>query len=469
MAKKLLTVRGLNALKPTDTRYDVMDSDTRGLGIRVGATKKTWIFFTRFPGSSSPIRAQLGEYPAMSLDAAREKARAWRNDIDKGIDPREAEQAKRAEQERKRENTFEAVAEDYIAWLPKRPGGNRHAEQDAREIRRELLDPSRNPWMKKPIADVTDTMVAKLIRTIAERPLRRIKRDEDGNKVKASEQPIARRNYMDVFAYVWEDIPGRTATGVAFNTLGHVKGIFKWAGSASRRDDYGLTGNVLASLTPSDCELHTKKDTERDRVLTDDELRAYWKAADAMPYPLGPFFKMLLLTGQRKSEVSDAEWDEFDFRNSMWTVPAERFKMGQSHIVPLSPALLELLNSLPRGNEGGCVFSTTNGVKPINGFSRAKKSLDTAMREHLTKFTPFVLHDVRRTVRTRLSGLRVRTEVAELVIGHSKKGIVRVYDQHKYEDEMREALDAWAVALERIVNPPSDNNVVPFMVAAEKA
>lgn len=456
MAKKLLTTRGLDSLKPADKRYDVMDSDTRGLGVRVGTTgKRTFIMFTRFPGSSAPIRAQLGEYPAMSLDAARDKARDWRNEIRKGNDPRDSEKAALVEQARKRENTFRAVAEDYITWLPKRPGGNRHAEQDAREIRRELMDGERNPWLDKPIADVTDTMVAKLIREIAERPLRRIKRDENGKPIKASEKPIDRRNYMDVFEWVWEDVPGRTATGAAFNTLGHVKGLFRWATSAARRDDYGLTINVLAALTPSECELHTKKDTERDRVLSDVEISAYWKAANATPYPLGPFFKMLLLTGQRKSEVSAAEWSEFDFDKRIWTVPAERFKSGQDHIVPISDQLFALLDALPRGEAGDFVFSTTNGKKPINGFSRAKGALDAAMSNHLKKpLAGFVLHDVRRTMRTKLSGIRqIRTEVAELVIGHSKKGLVRVYDQHKYEDELIEALQLWADKLDTIITP----------------
>ena len=468
MAKKLLTTRGLDSLKPADKRYDVMDSDTRGLGVRVGTTgKRTFIMFTRFPGSSAPIRAQLGEYPAMSLDEARERARHWRNEIRKGIDPRDGERAALVEQARKRENTFRAVAEDFMAWLPKRPKGARHAEQDAREIRRELMDPARNAWLDKPIADVDDTMVAELIRKIAERPLRRIKRDEAGKPVKASDKPIAKRkNYTPVFEWEWEDVPGRTATGAAFNTLGHVKALFKWAAGPSRRGDYGLKVNPLASLTPSECELHTKGDTERDRVLTEDEIRAYWKAASAAAYPLGPYFKMLLLTGQRKSEVSDAQWSEFNFTKRIWTVPAERFKSGQDHIVPISDQLFALLDALPRGEDGDFVFSTTNGKKPINGFSRAKIALDTAMREHLSKFSPYVLHDIRRTMRTRLSGIRqIRTEVAELVIGHSKKGLVRVYDQHKYEDELIEALQLWADALDRIVDPQPPkqaDNVVPL-------
>ncbi len=171
-------------------------------------------------------------------------------------------------------------------------------------------------------------------------------------------------------------------------------------------------------------------------------------------------------TGQRKSEVSDARWREFDLDRKIWTVPAERFKSGQSHIVPLSDNALAVLNGLPKfvGKDAGdCLFSTTNGNKPINGFSNAKNDLDEAMLAELrdgdeTAALPdWVLHDVRRTVRTRLSGLRVNTEVAEMVIGHGKTGLRRVYDQHEFHDEMREALVLWSNRLWAIVSPTPDN------------
>ena len=72
---------------------------------------------------------------------------------------------------------------------------------------------------------------------------------------------------------------------------------------------------------------------------------------------------------------------------------------------------------------------------------------------------PFRLHDIRRTVRTRLAGLRIADEVAEMIIGHGRKGIQRVYDLHQYETEMREALELWAARLSDIVTPPPDNVV----------
>lgn len=440
MAKKLLTVPGLKALKAADKRYDVMDADTRGLGIRVGATKKTWILFTRFPGSTAPIRAQLGEYPAMSLDEAREKARAWRNEIAKGKDPRDGEKAALAEQARKRENTFRAVVEDYLADLPNRKR-NRHIAQDEREIRRELLERRdrktnkitwSNSWASKPVADVTDEDIAELIGAIRDRP----------------------------------------AVGMAYNTLGHLKSIFDWSMWPERRRGYGLTDDPTRNLKPKHLRLPSKTDTARTRVLSDDELRALWKAAEATPYPLGPFYKLLVLTGQRKTEVSDARWSEFDMAQNLWTVPAERFKMGGDHLVPLSAAATKVVESLPRQDNGDYLFSDprTKGAKPINGFSRAKTALDEKMfailRETSPKaeIPPWTFHDIRRTVRTRLAPI-TKTEIAEHVIGHSKKGIERVYNYYEYRAEMREALNAWADVLDQIVNPQPPkkaDNVVPL-------
>ena len=96
----------------------------------------------------------------------------------------------------------------------------------------------------------------------------------------------------------------------------------------------------------------------------------------------------------------------------------------------------------------------------VNSFSTGKKLLDEMMRSELGELSPFQIHDIRRTVRTRLASLRVPDEVAEMVIGHGRKGLQRVYDQHSYEQEMREALEAWAARLRSIVNPPPADNVI---------
>jgi integrase len=194
----------------------------------------------------------------------------------------------------------------------------------------------------------------------------------------------------------------------------------------------------------------------RDRVLGDSEIRAIWHAD--LSYPTQPLLRMMLLTGQRKSEVANARWNEFDLDKRLWIIPAGRMKAGVAHVVPLSDGAIDLLRALPRLDRGDHLFSFSFGARPANSFSRAKKRLNTLMPPG----EPFVFHDIRRSVRTRLSGIpNVSDLVRELVIGHTKPGLHKVYDLHAYEDEKRFALDEWASRLRSIVEPPPANIVTP--------
>jgi integrase len=89
------------------------------------------------------------------------------------------------------------------------------------------------------------------------------------------------------------------------------------------------------------------------------------------------------LTGQRKSEVAEARWPEFDVERRMWTVPPVRMKSDAAHSVPLTAEAFEILEGLPRFERGDFLFSTTFGEKPVNGFSKAKDRVDRLMRQEL--------------------------------------------------------------------------------------
>ena len=106
----------------------------------------------------------------------------------------------------------------------------------------------------------------------------------------------------------------------------------------------------------------------RHRVLDDDEIRALWAACERIGYPYGHLWQLLLITGQRRSEVAHARWTEFDLSKRLWTVPAERFKSNATHLVPLSPMAMDVIAQLPRESE--YLFG------PVNGFSKAKRRLD---------------------------------------------------------------------------------------------
>jgi integrase len=345
----------------------------------------------------------------VTLEASRATARDWLSQIGKGIDPQvELERQRRAAQ-LERETGFAAVAAEFIKRHV-RGNDQRRADIVERELQREFVD----RWQDRPITAITA---------------------------------------RDVVAVI-DEVVDRGARAQARNLFGHVHNLFDWAIS---RGVYGLEHSPCDRLRPS--ALVGRK-LSRQRVLDDSEIRAFWRAAARLGYPYAPLFQLLLLLGQRKSEVAGARWCEFDLPKKLWVIPAERMKSDAAHIVPLCDRAVAILKSLPRFQKGDHLFSTAFGVTPANGFSKAKERLDLFFTEELGHQPPaYVLHDLRRTFRTRLSALRVPTEVAELCIAHAKKGLDRTYNLHAFEHERREAFDAWAAKLRDIIEPPPPNVV----------
>ena len=240
---------------------------------------------------------------------------------------------------------------------------------------------------------------------------------------------------------------------------------------------YGIKANPCAGLKAN--RLIGDK-VIRDRVLTDDELVALWRSTRS-GYPFQPLFRLLLLTGLRLNEVARARWSEIDRKAGLWTIPADRMKgkngRAKAHSVPLTRGILEVLDSLPRFRSGDFLFSASFGTKPAWVSDKAKKRLDARMLLTLRALArtrgedpakvslAFRSHDIRRTLRTGLSKLRIPRDVAEAVLGHVAGGIIAVYDQHNYEDEKREALERWEGRLRSIVKPAPDSNVVSLQAA----
>ena len=234
----------------------------------------------------------------------------------------------------------------------------------------------------------------------------------------------------------------RGAPYQAHNALGYIRRLFNWAIGTH---EFGIRTSPIAQLKPKD--LIGKREA-RERTLSDEELRVVWMAAGEMGYPYGPIFRLLILSGQREREVSELQGPEVDLRKQLWTIPADRMKGGRAHEVPLLPVALSLIEALPQWNGGEYVFSTTAGKKPVNGFGKAKVRIDK-----LNGVSDWVIHDLRRTMRTHLSALPVQDLVRELVIAHAKPGLHKVCDQHAYQSEKRHCLSLWEKRLISIVEP----------------
>lgn len=199
----------------------------------------------------------------------------------------------------------------------------------------------------------------------------------------------------------------------------------------------------------------------RDRTLADEELGAVWKAAMAVGQPFGLLVRLLVLTGQRREEVTGMRWTELSDDLATWTLPRHRTKNNVDQIVPLSASAREIISKFggPQGNDG-LVFPGKRGTTVFSGWSKSKVELDEKIAEVLgSPIQPWRIHDLRRTLATGLQRLGVRLEVTEAVLNHvsgSRGGIVGVYQRHTWVDEKRAALDEWEAHVLKITKEAED-------------
>ena len=439
MAKRYLTDRTLRSLPPAPkgTRIEIWDTIIPGFGVRVGdamdtarlgkAAKVTFILYARFSPGSASERRTIGVYGAMSLERAREVAGEWRSMVDKGIDPAvvEAERIARERREalQRERHSFTAVAEAFIADKVAR-------ERRGKPVERDLRGYFIEAWGDRPISEITD---------------------------------------LDVLAII--NAKKRTAKQMARHLFTVIKRFFNWA---VEQRVYGLKTSPCDRLKAK--QLFGEK-IRRQRRLTDEEIFAFWRATGRMTFPVGDVYRLLMLTALRLNECARISRPEID-RDGVLMVPPERMKgregEAREHLVPLSSMALDLIEKLPRLNAGPFLLSYSNGETPMRMTSKIKRDLDRRMLRTLKalarrrgednyrslKLPRWTNHDIRRTVRSGLSALRIPQEVAEAVLAHVPPGIVGTYDVHAFLDEKREALAAWAARLAMIVNPERVGNVV---------
>ncbi|WP_027523243.1 site-specific integrase [Bradyrhizobium sp. Ec3.3] len=435
--RKNLTPTLITGLKqaPEGERYQVMDAQVPGFGVRVTSEgTKTFILRTRFPGGGSASRREIGKCADMSLTDAREKARRWRELVAKGVDPADQERREREAEILKRKTTFTAVAEDFIR---DKLSTERKGAEAERDIRRDLLP----AWKDYAITEISDLQISALI------------------KSKGRKRKVARSK-------------GSGGKVGARNLLALIKRLFRWVVA---QPEYGLKVSPCANLTATSILGDMPRSSAR--TLTDDELFALWRAASRMPYPAGAVYRLLCLTALRLNEVADASSDEINSRERIWVIPAARMKgkdggkkQARPHAVPLTRDILAIIDDLPKFKGGKYLFSTTAGETSVWMGTKYKQRLDARMLRTLRALAkirgddhkqvallPFVNHDIRRTVRSGLSRLKVTEEAREAVLAHVRPGIKGVYDLHDYLDEKREALELWAARLRDITQPPPQN------------
>lgn len=216
----------------------------------------------------------------------------------------------------------------------------------------------------------------------------------------------------------------------AARARGALSALFSWA----MQMGYVEQNPVIGAVQPEGSK-------GRERVLSDAELAALWRLSGDDEY--GRIIRLLILTGARRSEIGGLRFSELDAGSGKWTLPGERSKNHHSHTLPLPAVAWNIINAVPRPVHRDQLF----GVSADEGFTdwgKGKLALDDRL---LGKIEPWVVHDIRRTVATRMADLGVQPHIIEAVLNHHsghKAGVAGIYNRSSYEREVRAALALWA-------------------------
>jgi integrase len=399
------TVKSLASFSVPTGKTDHIEFDDAlpGFGIRFRNGKATWVYqwSTGSGVTRRTKRMTIGKFPAFPLEQARKLAAELDSRVTLGHDP-VAEKRERIEDSA---DTFGNLVTDYIA---------------AQESR------------------LTPNMVLDLRRylTVYAAPLHRLPIKKINLKLLAA--------LLDDFAKGKGLNTGRQRKGTTVNRMrSALSACFQWAMKKGRAE----SNPVLLT--------EQMEQVSRKRFLSDDEIKIVWDSAGDDDY--GSIVRLLILTGQRRDEISELRWNEVKLDLNMISLPPERVKNDQDHDLPMSPPVRSIIAARPRND--GLVFA------PIMSWSRRKLRLDAAITEKLGRaLPPWTLHDLRRTAATGMADIGIQPHVIEAVLNHisgSKRGVAGVYNRSTYAPEKKRALNKWADRVLAIINE-APSNVTPI-------
>ncbi len=379
-----LNDRLLKALQPPASgRLEMTDDKATGLKFRLtDKGRATWSVQVNVHGEKR--RFTIGEYPAIGLAEARKKAGRLRVEALAGRDPIRERRAK-ADAEKGQQNVGQVL--DLYARL--------HLSQ---------------------------------LRTSRERE-RQLRAALAGHLLK----PIAKLQRADIQAAV--DAKAATGRLGAANRIRSALVAFcRWAWERGHLPDHIGAGTKRAT-----------KEKPRERVLSLAEVRAIWQATYELPKLWGPPLRILILTAQRRGDVTGVHWPEIDLDGRRWSIPGERTKNGKPHIVHLSDPAVAEFSALREsaGDTAGLLFTTT-GKTPISGFGKIKRRLDA-----LVGFEDWRLHDLRTAFASALCDAGEPENVVDRVLYHAATGsapsaVARVYNRSELLPQRARVLDRWA-------------------------
>jgi integrase len=427
----MLTVRTIEAAKPRAQRYEIPDGHGLYLAVMPSGAK-SWALRYRFDGRTR--RHVLGPWPVLSLAHARQAAGEALRSVRQGADPGAVKRVAAQQDARRRANSFEQVAADFKARYLIGPDPDKPLRRSAEDIAKAIERDLTSVWHGKAISDITRRDVVVQLEKLADR-----------------------------------------SPSVARHALAFGRKLLRWA---IGRAAYGIEHSPFEGLSATEV---VGPVVRRDRVLTNVELRLFWRATGDADQSACALARLLLLTGARLRQVAGMVRSELD-ADGIWTIPSRRSKNKQAIMLPLSPLALDLIAGLPEPKDGDYLLTTTDGQAPLGDFNKMIERLRAAMvrlrrddldvpvddddlRKHL-KLAPkdripdvyliprWTYHDLRRTARSHWSGLPIDERTREMMLGHVSPELIRVYDQHAYLDEKRRGFELWERRLLEIFTPP---------------
>jgi integrase len=379
---KTLTAAAVARLRAGKRRREIPDGGSPGLYLIIQPTgKKSWAMRFRRPSGKS-AKLTLGSVDLsglevddpvigspLTLQAARRLAAQVHHQRAHGRDVVAARHREKLELKARGANDFAQAAIDFVERYAMRKQ-RRWRLATARVLGLQPADDGHglvliprglaDRWRERPIAEIDGDDIHAIVDEARERGMPGLERRTDG--------------------------PSEARARAMFSTL---SGMFSWLVEQRRLRVNPVMG-VARPETPK----------TRDRVLSETEILAFWKAASSERAEFGGLLKTLLLTGCRLNEVAGMRWSELKGAD-IWEIPGTRTKNHRTHQVPLSPLVRATIESVP-ARSPELVFST-DGRHPIAAWSQLKRRIDAAMGNP----PPWVLHDLRRTAATGMAELGI--------------------------------------------------------------
>ena len=391
-----LTDSKVKSLRSKKSRYIVWEEGGTGLGLRVSpADRKSFIFMYRFDGK--PRMMTLGPYPKLKLVTARLKVAQAKDRLSQEIDP--GQELIESKESIRGAHSIRALIDEYIEkWAKPR---KRSWKEDERILRKDVQP----VWGRKKAGTIKRRDIVLLL----------------------------------------DEIVDRGAPIQANRTLAVIRKMFNFA----------LSRGIL-ELSPCVQIPAPSKENQRDRVLSDDKIRAIWLSLDdaGMIKEIQLALKLQIITGQRKGEIIGAEWSDLNLKDGWWIIPKEKSKNNLPHRVPLSSLALKILKEAKELSKGS-PFLFPSPIKENSHIT--EPAIDRAIRNNRELFDidHFVPHDLRRTVASQITAMGIPRLTVSKILNHVESGVTAVYDRHSYDKEKRVALEKWSKRLEKIVTSSS--------------